>query len=196
MSLLFGAPPALGQGLATPRKLTVDRADGGTVVTFLGGGIAVNKGSSLNRRWFVINDSTCPLYLPGIGIGATYKPDRYRGSYAFTVNAIARAVEEVRAFRLLFAQFNLWGEKMRNLAYTRVADSAKDANIDLQGEWYANENDVSEFFTSVAFVDQVMTANGQIWSADLKAIRAKLNEISLRVSESGLTPDPPKLPTQ
>ena len=43
------------------RKLDLQIADGGSMVTQLSGSIAVNKGSTLRRRWVILNDPTCPV---------------------------------------------------------------------------------------------------------------------------------------
>jgi hypothetical protein len=60
---------------ATARKPTgsVTRADGGSITTLLGYGIAVAKGSSLKREWIAVHDSTMPVALEGTpGITTVY----------------------------------------------------------------------------------------------------------------------------
>ena len=184
------AAPAMAQGPA--RQITLDKSDGGSVVTELGYGISVNKGSTLVRRWFTLNDDTCPVSLERSGIQTVYKSERYSGSYSFAPAGTARAAKPVRAVYIVFALFDVWGERMRNLGLSEVTDLPEGGSVPFKSSWYASENDVSEFHTSVSFVDRVMLADGTIWRADRRAIAAKLSEVQIKVSESGLEREPPK----
>jgi hypothetical protein len=179
------------------RTLTIAVADGGSVVTRLLGDIAVNKGSSLHRRWVIINDATCPIQLGTIGITPIYKSERYSGSYAYVVNrsqGTATATSDVRAVRIVFTHFDIWGNRDRGLAAVSVTDIPAGSAVPLEGSWYATENDVEEFFTSVAYVDQVMLPDGKIWTANRASIASRLAEVQLKVTGAALDPDPPKQP--
>jgi len=157
-------------------------------------GIAVNKNSTLARRWFTLNDSSCPVLLEGTGVKSVYKPERYSGSYSFVPAGIARSKKTIRAVDIVFVVFDVWGDRMRNLGLSQVMDIVEGGIIPFEGGWYANENDVSEFYTSAAFVSRVMLSDGTIWRADRKAIASKLSEVQIRVSETGLEREPPKEP--
>ena len=101
---------------------------------------------------------------------------------------------DIRAVRLVFTQFDLWGSRDRGLASTTVTDIAAGQPIPTEGSWYATENDVEGIFTTVAYVDQVMLPDGKIWTANRAAVAAKLSEVQLKVTEAALEPDPPKVP--
>jgi len=183
------APPARGLTAALSRDISVTKIDGGPVVTY---GAAVDRGSSIHRRWFVINDSSCPIALGDAGLTT---PHYNSPSYQFDAQGTAAAVENVLAFEVLFPVFDLWGDHIRTLSLNQVQDLAPAGHPQpLGGSWFATENDVREYLTSVAYVDKVMTANGKIWRADRKLIAQKLAEVQIAVSESGLERDEAKEP--
>jgi hypothetical protein len=187
-SLSFEQTPA--------RQIALAKTDGGSVVTNLSMGIAVNQNSTLTRRWFTLNDSSCPVSLEGTGVKSVYKPERYSGSYSFVPAGMARTQKAIHAVNIVFAVFDVWGDRMRNLSLMQVMDIPEGGTVPFEGSWYASENDVSEFYTSAAFVDRVMLSDGSIWRADRKAIAAKLAEVQIRVSEAGLEREPPKEPSK
>jgi hypothetical protein len=176
------------------RGLVLHHADGGSVVTDLAFGISVNKGSALKRRWFVIQDPTSPISLGDVGIKSVYKNSEYSGEYHFVSAGDTKTKSAVSAYEILYVLFDVWGERMRVLASTDLVDLPEGVPIKQEGTWYASENDVSEYFTSVAYVDKVMMADGRIWRADRKAIMEKLADVELRVNESALAPDPTPVP--
>jgi hypothetical protein len=157
-------------------------------------GIAVNKGSTLHRRWYVINDSSCPVSLGAVGIKPVYKSEQYGGSYVFSPVGNLTPKVAISAVQVIFAQFDVWGNRERNLAATEIRDLQAGQNFRIEGSWYANENDVSEQLTSVAFVRNAMTVDGKIWRADLDKIAALLQTVALTVSASGLESEPRREP--
>lgn len=183
------SPPA-----NTASRLTIEPSSGGTVTTPLNYGIAVNKASTLNRRWFTINDPAAPITLTGAGIQTRYDSERYGGSYTYVAAGEAKATKPLRAVDIVFVIFDIWGDRMQNLSSADVADYSAGQAIPFTGKWRASETDVAFFFTSVAFVDQAMLADGTIWRADRKAVAEKVREVQLRISEAGLDREPPKEP--
>jgi len=194
--ILLLAIDAFGQSTTSSpeRNLTIQNSDGGSAVTELGYGIAVNKGSTLHRRWSIINDSSCPVSLGTVGTQPIYKSQQYGGSYSFTPVGDLTPKVPVSAVQVIFAQFDLWGNRERNLAATEIKDLQAGKSFKMEGSWYASENDVSEQLTSVAFVRNVMTADGKIWRADLDKIATLLQTVALKVSASGLESEPRKEP--
>jgi len=80
------------------------------------------------------------------------------------------------------------------LSALTITDIATGSPAPIDGGWYASENNVEKFFTSAAYVDQVMFPDGKIWSANRADIAAKLSKVQLKVTESALDPNPPKQP--
>ena len=193
--LLLGVSACSRSGAQGPgRNLTIQSNDGGSAVTELAYGIAVNKGSTLHRRWYVINDSSCPVNLGVVGIKPVFKSQQYGGSYSFTPVGELTPKIALSAVQVIFAQFDVWGNRERNLSATEIRDLQAGQGFGIEGSWYATENDVSEQLTSAAFVRNAMTADGKIWRADLDKIAALLQTVALKVSASGLESEPRKEP--
>jgi hypothetical protein len=140
----------------------------------------------------VLNDESCPVKLGNVGILARYKPSQYSGSYEFVSNGPVTVTQDIEALRLVFVVFDIFGDKMRGLSAIQVKDFTAQASIPHDGSWYATENDVEKFFTSVAFVSDVMLKDGRIWRSDYKTISSKLAEVEIKISEAALEPDAPK----
>lgn len=180
--------------LNSARKLTIQPNDGGLAVTELAYGIAVNKGSSLHRRWYVINDSSCPVDLGTVGIKPIYTSQQYGGSYSFIPVGDLTPKVALSAVQVIFAQFDVWGNRERTLSANEITDLQAGQRFKIEGSWYATENDVSEQLTSVVFVRNAMTADGKIWRADLDKIAALLQTVALKINASGLESEPRKEP--
>ncbi len=170
-------------------KLDVSSLDGGTVSTTLGYGITVNKGSSLHRQWFVINDPSWPISLAAAGINTTYSKEF---SFAPTGNITAK--EAISAFEVRFMIFDVWGNHMKTLSGTELRDIAAGSPFQLAstGSWRAWENDVSHYLTSVGFVAHVRTSAGKAWSADTKAVFHEVEAVKLKLTQEQLEPPRPK----
>lgn len=118
LTLLFVLNACAQSGASGPaRNLTIESNDGGSAVTELGYGIAVNKGSTLHRRWYVINDPSCPVNLGVVGIKPVYKSDlKFKAVGDLTPKVDISAVE------VIFVQFDIWGNRERNLSATEIRD--------------------------------------------------------------------------
>jgi hypothetical protein len=186
LALIFAGSSRSVQGQA---KLDVSSLDGGAVTTTLGYGITVNKGSSLHRQWFVINDPTCPISLAAAGINTTYDKD-----YSFKGTGNITAKEPIMAFEVRFMIFDVWGNHMRTLSQTELRDIAAGSPVELKnaGSWSARENDVSDYLTSVGFVAHVRTSAGKAWSADSKAVLHEVEAVKLKLTQEQLDPPKPK----
>lgn len=178
------------QPVAPSRSISLETADGGTMVTRVDSELSINQGSTLQRRWFVLNDTSSPVMLSNAGIGTKY--ESYGGIYESVSKGTAEFKNEVRAYQIVFVNFDIWGDRMQSLVSTHVTDVTAGSKKDLKDTWFVSESDVREMYTTVAFVESVMMADGSIYHADRSAIAKKLNEVQLHISESGLSKDPPK----
>ena len=142
----------------------------------------------------MIDDSSCPVNLGVVGIKPVYKSQEYSGSYSFTAVGDLTPRLALSAVQVIFVQFDIWGNRERNLSATEIRDLQASQSFKIEGTWYASENDVSEQLTSVAFVRNAMTADGKIWRADLDKIATLLQTVALKVSASGLESEPRKEP--
>ncbi len=133
-------------------------------------GVKLNEGSTLLRESILFNDPSCPVQLVSHSTGFSYKDRgfRYTGTTALEVTAPASAVE-VRT-----SLFDVFGQHMSNLSNSEPRDFAA-GTIELNGEWRASDNDVSELLTSVTYIARVRLADGRqwIWSRDNLGIALK-----------------------
>jgi hypothetical protein len=136
---------------SAPHKLTIQTYDGGSAVTELGYGIAVNKGSSLHRRWYVINDASCPVELGTVGIRPVYS-ERGR-NYDFNPVGDLTPRVAISAVEVIFVQFDLWGNRERGLSADEingsVAESVGGSGRNLGGFAPQTPQDLSLFSSRV-----------------------------------------------
>ncbi len=174
---------------AARRVLQVEALDGGSVVTDLGYGIQVNKGSSLQRRWFVINDPSCPVQLSGAGISTVYESSSVGGHYEYKATGAAIAGEPITAFDVRYLLFDIWGEHTRTLSDTEVSDLKAKVALKDTGTWSTWENEVSEVFTVVSFVARVRRPDGTLWQYDPSSLLDQVEKIKVTLTEKELAPE-------
>jgi len=162
------------------------RADGGSVVTDLGDGIAVNKGSSRRRQWITLHDPSLPLDISGsAGIQTEWRgTDRgYEGSATYTVHAN----EPISAFELRVMLFDVWGDFLRTCSDKETRDiSAGDTPI--TSDWTIYDESEVGYVYSVAYVARVLTASGKTFQTNDDAVLAEARKISALVRKEDLTP--------
>lgn len=171
------------------RVLRVKELGGGSIVTDLGYRIQVNQGSSLQRRWFVINDPSCPVQLSGAGIRTAYRSSSIGGDYKYMATGLATTGEMITAFQVRYLLFDIWGEHTRTLSDTEVSDLKAQIALKDTGSWSTWENEVSEFFTVVSFVSLVRRPDGTVWQYDPSSLLQHVEGIKVKLTEKELTPD-------
>lgn len=115
---------------AAPTQVT--RADGGSITTNLGYGIAVAKNSSLKREWIAIHDPGMPVELEGTpGVATVFIPDGYSNEFRYRSDFTLSAGEAVRAAEVRFLIFNVWGDHVQTLSYEEVLDLPKGGEEEL-----------------------------------------------------------------
>jgi len=185
---------------APPAKATtisIERYEGGSVVTDLGYNISLNKNSSLKREWFVVRDENSPASIEGsAGIQVTYKSsERYSsGQYQYNVRYQLKAKEPIAAFEIRVHVLDVFGRLLKTLSASELVDFSGSQSLD--GTWQIwSENEASEAFASVAYVAQVRTASGRVYEADRAAVFDQVRKVARRITEADLEPKreaPPK----
>lgn len=176
--------------LAEP-GLTVKELDGGSVVTRLSAQIAVNEASTLQRRWFVINDATCPVVLSDAGVRTVYENYLRDNDYWYLPEGSIVSATGAHAVEVRFLLFDLWGNHMKTLSLLRVRDMRPGVAVDLDADrtrWRSWENEVAELFTVVAFVANVRRGEREVWAFDQKKFLAQAASIRLKTTEAQLAP--------
>jgi len=173
------------------RTSTVTRADGGSITTDLGYGIAIAKGSSLKREWIAIHDSAFPVSLEGTpGVSTVYVSKQYGGDYRYRARFTIAAKRPVRAVEVRFLTFDVWGDHVRTLSFEEVGDFSP-GNKDLLGEWSLySENAVESHYASIAYVARVRLDDGSVMLAPSNAVLEEARKFSEKFTPAQLEPKP------
>lgn len=173
-------------------SLDIKEFDGGPVITNLSSEIAINEGSSLVRKWFVINDSSCPIELTNTGIETLY----HNGSYLYRPSGNLRCRTAIAAFEIRFMLFDIWEEHMSTLSGTAITDLESGVTLPLRfgvgGPWPASWNGVSVLFIVVTFVAHVRNLDGSVWIYNTAAVREQVESVKLELTEEALSPSKQK----
>ncbi|HUA13937.1 MAG TPA: hypothetical protein VMG31_01465 [Verrucomicrobiae bacterium] len=191
MAVMFLCLESLfAQGKANA-NLQVHEEDGGSVAVRTANGI-LNQDSSLKRKWYVIDDLNSPVQLDHAGVFPRLD-DKENVQYLAPVG-VASPRRSISALEVRYLLFDVWGDRLRTLAVTRLTDSS--THIDLRGSdrWPAFDWEVSRLVVVVAFVARVRTAEGQIWTFDADRILPQIEALGLNVAPEDLAPDERRLP--
>ncbi len=113
--------------------MSVSRSSGGSVQTDLGHEIKVNKESSLMREWITVHDQVLPVDLVGtVGVRTIY--DSESSGYRYRALFSLQASEPLAAVEVRFLVFDIWGEHVRTLSMTEIADIGAGEKK-LEGVW-------------------------------------------------------------
>jgi hypothetical protein len=172
--------------------VSVTRGPGGSIKTDLGFGVVLNKESSLSREWVTIHDSSLPADLVGtVGIHTIYEPDRVRGDYYYQAEYKISARESLSAIEVRFLTFDVWGNPMRPLSATEVFDLKAGDSKEFTPRWNAySENDVSDFYASIAYIARVRTATGKVLDASVPSVLEEAKKFSQKFTVQDLEPKP------
>lgn len=165
-------------------------ASGGSIRTELGYGITINKESSLTREWVTINDSIMPASFDvPTGITTVYESgQRYSsGEYLYSAAFALTPTEDLTAVEVRFLTFDIWGNHVRNLSSTEVADMEAGKSVSLAARWKVfSENEVSKHYASIAYIAQARTKSGQVIKADPQAVLAQARKFSSKFTADDL----------
>lgn len=188
------APAAGAENASTSKPsaphVTVTRAAVGTMVTDLGEGFAVNKGSSLSREWMTVHYTDFPADLLGTtGISTEYK-GMARG-YDATTKFTVFAREPLSAIEVRIITFDVWGERLWTLYGDHIGDLPAGATVIDDMSWYFTEHDVSALYTSIAYISRVRTRSGKIIETDPAPVIDAARQFSRKFSPSDLEKSEP-----
>lgn len=187
-ALLVISSPALSQDSRTARKSSVTRESGGSVRTNLSSDVAVNKDSSLTREWITVHDNSLPVkFKSTIGITTAYESGRVRGDYKYRASYSIDTQEQIAAIEIRFLLFDVWGNHIRTLSQSRVSDI--QGSREITGSWNVySENEVSEFYASIAYIARVRTQAGRVIEGDTLTVLEEARKLSKKFSPENLEP--------
>lgn len=173
------------------QSLDVSRGTGGAVKLELGYGIALNKSSSLNREWHIINDPRLPLKIESGSAAPKYVTGRSRGEYRYEAEYTVLTDDRgVSAYELRFLVLDVFGARQRLLSATNLVDIAANSSYSDDGQWRLfSETDAATAFYSIAYVATVRTSTGQILRADEAAVLAEVQKISREITAADIRPE-------
>lgn len=187
--ILFG--PFISNSLVAENITT---ASGGSIQTDLGYGITINQGSTLKREWITVQDDTIPVEInKTVGVQTVYESEgRYSSSgYKYSAEYSITVKEALTAIEVRFLLFDIWGEHTRNLSATEIIDLAAGTTKTFDGKWNVySENEVAEFYASIAYIAQVRTADGRVMKTNPGNVLDQAKRFSEKFTESDLEPKP------
>lgn len=172
----------------TNSKATITKESGGSIQTPLEYGIVLNKNSSLNREWITVHDESLPITISStIGVKTIYESAGRSGDYLYKTGFSLQAKEPITAFELRFLLFDLWGKHIKTLSFTEVSDFT--GSKDFVGSWKVfNENEVSEYYASIAYLARIRTQSGRVVEANPVVVLDEARKFSKKFTEDSLNP--------
>ena len=167
-------------------SLQVRQEDGGRVAVRTASGF-LNQGSSLKRTWYVIDDQKAPAGLDHAGVFPRLD-EKEKLQYIMPV-ATVTPKQAISAVEMRYVLFDVWGQRLRTLSVTQLADSSTHVDFRGSNKWVALESEVSQLVTVVSFVARVRTAEGGMWTFDADRMAPHLRDLGLQVVAADLIPD-------
>ncbi|MCI0605340.1 hypothetical protein L0156_20340 [bacterium] len=177
-----------------PSKVSVTKADGGSITTKLGHGFAIAKNSALHREWIAIHDPSLPADLDGTpGIKMVYVSSEYRGDYNYKANVTLIPREPLSSIEVRFLTFDVWGDHVRSLVYEEVIDLPAGKKHQFEGAWNVfSENEAEKHYASIAYVSRVRLANGKVVEASVSPVVAEARKFTGKFTREDLEPETKK----
>jgi hypothetical protein len=168
--------------------VTFTTADGGSNIVELSSSIKLNDESSLRREWKTAHDSSMPVDIVGTtGAKVEYTSGtKYSsGGYRYTASTTIKSSEDISAIEIIILVFNVWGELQAKLSSTQIQDIKGGEATTFKSIWsLSSGNKASEALSSLAYIAQVRTKSGEIYTADMEAIAVEAQKYAKE-----LTPD-------
>jgi hypothetical protein len=183
--------------MAAQNRVQVLKESGGSIQTALSRTVRLNENSTLAREFITIIDPDIPLQLTEcVGIRTVYKPgEAYsNGGYVYQTTIALKATEDLRAFRVNFLTFDVWGNHVKTLSASDIVDISAGTAFTKECEWSIySEHETSEHYASIAYVSMVRTASGAVIAGNNTAATAEAKKFSAKFQEEDLEPTkPPK----
>ncbi len=166
--------------------LQVHREDGGSVTVHTAGGF-LNQDSSLKRTFYIVDDPNSPATIEHAGIFPRLD-EKEKVHYFLPIGTVAPK-QAVSAVEVRYILFDVWGQRLRTLSATRLADSS--THVDFRGstKWMALESEFGQLVTVVSFVSRIRTAEGDVWTFDANRMASQIEALGLNVAPPDLNPD-------
>ena len=147
------------------------------------GNVRINRDSSLERRWIIVNDPSLPARVTerryrGVTIGFRERDFQYRSNFTVALT------EPVSAIEVVHIVFDVWNQRVRSLRFDSIADLGIGEHA-LLGVWrILDEAEAVRHYQSLAYIHRVRLTDGTVLSADLQYILSEIESLT-----SGITID-------
>ena len=134
-----------------------------------GAGAIANKGSTLDRKWVVVNDPNLPVQISKYkGMKTLYSERQWTYDATYWIDV----TDPIAAFEVRIIPFDIWGERDTTLTATEITDlEAGVESRKFSGKWrIRSDNTVLEHYASLAYVARVRLQSGKILRADTDPI--------------------------
>lgn len=186
-ALLVLASPALAQGPS------VTRVAGPTMTKSLGAMYELTNGSStLQQEWVALTDPASPVAFEGVpGVRVETDSDSPIRGMIYTSEFKLVAREPLSSVEIKFLTIDIWGEPMRTLVATYVADIGTTKPKKFSPQWSTlGDRSPPSLYASIAYVARARTAAGVIYRADHEAVLTEARKISDKFTATDLEPFP------
>ena len=179
---------SLAQSDSDDGMLQIHEENGGSVAVRSASGF-LNQDSSLQRKWYVINDANSPVRLERAGVFPRF--DEKESLHYFVPVGTVSPKEVISAIEVRYVLTDIWGEKLRTYSVTRLVDSSTHVDLQASNKWPALESEASQLVAVFAFVSRVRTGDGQIWTFSADRIVHRMQALGSDVAPKDLQPDDP-----
>ncbi len=140
-------------------------------------GVELNPGSGLIRESIVFNDPTCPVQVSKNSMSFGYADRRF----SISASALVSVKQPIVAMEVRHIMFDIFGQHMKNLSNKEVQDyGIHPVPTSLKATWHLfDDNDVSEFLTSVTYVARVRLIDGTQWVVNAENLSLALETLKL-----------------
>ena len=160
-----------------------------------------NDKSTLRREWIFLNDPALPvcfviqkqmsgLAMPcnaGVKTGKTFNGHSY--DWEYSVRSVLRTSVGLAAIEIRHLTFDVWGDHVRTLSATEIADKEADSLVVTDGTWKIfTDNEPWHFYASISYVAQIRTSDGKVLKANYDAVVREAQRFSERFTAEQLEP--------
>jgi hypothetical protein len=160
--------------------------------------LVMNEKSSLKQEWIVVDEPRMLLRFTDVcGVSTKWgfassgsQHADYLYETKFTVEASETAVA---AYEVRFLTFNIWGNHVRTLSGTYIADLGQYLEDSKEAAWRIySESEAWEHYASIGYVARVRTVAGAVLTADSETVLREAQRLSEKFTEDDLEPKAPR----
>lgn len=152
----------------------------------------VHRSSSLQRQWYLINDSRLPLQLTSGNAKPTVIPDYNDPTpdYVYETDYIIKAAgQPIRGYELRFLVIDAFGEKQKLLSVARLFDLDSTEEHEDSTAWNLFSNqDAQTALYSIGYVEKVLTKSGQVFRSNKDDVLKELQKINGTITAKDIEP--------